>query len=373
MRKPLLCVILLLLTNANARGQEARVEPPAPFSAAEAEPLLKSQGSRERAWGAYLAGAHGLKEHTPLLVGLLEGPNVAAGGWDETFVRQAALDALIRLDAEVPAETLLALRHSSPAEAVILLARDPRQNRQALLSVFGDATPAAGWLAAGNLLAEMRAPGFAARLLAGLKIEAVVYVYDSEGDRAYGGSGGGHGYGCGVEPTPEGFPPASFYQLTTTGMRGDVVVAPGRHTVYYRRTPWRGSGDGPGPARRDGHRVEYVAELLGTTEGDLKLEANPSREVVCGEERQCRRALAAVRDEVVGGYADALRRLLDAELLDPAEAAELKPDITLRLEDLRDRRPFPLPSRFRGVKVEVSLSEVEPATDAAEPEPGAPR
>ena len=376
MRKLLLCVTLLLLTNASAAGQAIADTSPTPFSpAADAERLLKSQVNFDRAWGAYVVGRHGLKEHASLLVGLLEDPNLAAGGLEATFVRQAALDALIRLDAEVPAETLLALHGLAPDEVIILLARAPHQNHQTLLSLFVDGSPAANWLAVGNLLAEMRAPGFAARLLAGLKINASVYVYDYEGQRGYGAGANG-GCGCGVEPTPEGFPPVSFYDLTTTVIRGAVVVAPGRHTVYYRRVPWRGCSNGPGWTQRDDHRVEYVAELLGTTEEELKLEASPFREIVCNEERQCRRSLAAVRDEVVGGYADALTRLLAAELLDPAEAAGLKPDITLQLNDLRDRRPFPLPSNFKGVKVEVFLNEAEPATDAAaaaEPAPDEPR
>ena len=376
MRKLLLCVTLLLLTNASAAGQAVADTSPTPFSPADAERLLKSQGNRERAWGAYFAGAHGLKEHAPLLVGLLEAPNLAAGGLEETLVRQAALDALIRLDAEVPAETLLALHGLAPDEVVILLARAPHLNHQTLLSLFVDGSPAANWLAVGNLLAEMRAPGFAARLLAGLKINASVYVYDYEGERGYGGGGNGGG-GCGVGPTPEGFPPLSFYDLTTTVIRGAVVVAPGRHTVYYRRVPWRGCSNVPDLTRRDEYRAGYIAELLGTTEEELKFEASPFREIVCNEERQCRRALAAVRDEVVGGYADALKRLLDAGLLDPAEAAELKPDITLHLNDWRDRRFFPLPSDFKGVKVEVFLPDAEPAVDAAaaaaEPAPGEPR
>jgi hypothetical protein len=375
MRKLLFCVALLLLTNPNVKGQEAVV--PSPFSTvadanSEAVRLLSSQGNRERAWGAYLVGAHGLREHAPLLVSLLEDPNIAAGGWEEGVVRQAALDALIRLDAQVPAETLLALSGYAPDEAVILLARAPEMNQQALLSLFMDGSPVARWLAVGNLLAGARAPGFAARLLAELKIEASVYVYEREDLRGYGAGSNG-GCGCGVETGPEGFPPVSFYELTTGDMRGAVLVAPGRRTVYYVRTPWRGCRGGPGGGRRDDMRVEYVAELLGTTEGELKLEASPFREVVCQDERQCRRSLAALRDEVVGGYADALKRLLDAGLLDQAEAAGLKPDITLRLNDWRDRRPFPLPSDLRGVKVEVFISEPEPEGDPAETPPDAPR
>lgn len=377
MRKFLTCAALLWLAAARAAGQ-ASADEDAPHAlhtvvrlgdaGAEAGRLLRSGDTRERAWGAYLAGLHGLNDEAPRLVEMLADPALAGGGWQEARALQAALDALIRLDAEVPAETLLPLRQSSPDEVFILLAREPRQNRQALLSLFADEAPDPRWLAAGNLLAETRAPGFAARLLAGLKIEARVYVYDSEGDHGYNGGGGcGSGGGGRVFRSPDGYPPVFYYFLTTANARGAVVAAPGRRTVYYGRSTSPSGGEYGCGLPRDEYRVGYVAELLGTTREFLKLEARPSREVVCRDAPQCGRALAAVRDEIVGAYAEALRQLLDAGLLDAAEAAESKPDITLRLHDSRERTRFPLPSKLKGVKVEVYGAEAETPADPAEP------
>lgn len=377
MRKLLFCVTLLLLTNTPfVVGQTSEAAPLSlPFGEAEAARLLRSQVNRERAWGAYLAGAHGMKEHVSLLVGLLEDPNVAAGGWEESVVRQAALDALIRLDAEVPAEKLLPLYAASADEVVILLARAPKQNERELLSLFNEGVPYVRWAAVGNLLTEARAPGFAARLLSGLKVEASVYVYDWEGERGYGGNSGCGGLCGGPSPTPEGFPPVGYYSLHASGGRGSVVLAPGRHTVYYARAlqPDTCGGYSDSKLARDGRRVEYLAEMLGTTEEDLNLDVRPSREVVCTDARQCGRALNALRDELVGAHTKVLARLLEAQLLDPAEAAELKPDITLQLNDARDRRKFPLPSKLKGVKVEIVLLGVETPADSDEPSPEAPQ
>jgi hypothetical protein len=387
MRKFLVCAALLWLAAARAAGQEGAAEDAARGAfpsfvrlgdvGAEARRLLQSAEKQERAWGAYLAGLHGLKASAPGLVELLADPALAAGGPEDALVRQAALDALIRLGAEVPAETLMPLRPSAPDEVIILLARDPRQNRLALLSLFDDEALPTHWVAVGNLLAETRADGFAARLLGGLKIEATVYVYDEEAERGYGGGCGGCGGGCNYFGGRDDYPPVFYYALTTANTRGAVVAAPGRHTVYYVRglTPpcGRGRDFGCGNPPRDQYRVEYVADLLGTTEEDLKLEASPFREVVCRDARQCGRALAAVRDEIFGGYAGAVRRLLDAELLDPAEAAELRPDVTVRLNDRRERTTFQLPSKLKGVKVEVLRIEPEPPDDSAEASPEAPR
>jgi hypothetical protein len=231
------------------------------------------------------------------------------------------------------------------------------------------------WLAVGNLLAETRARGFAARLLAGLKIEARVYVYDREGDRGYG-SNGGCGGGCGgTSAVPEGFPPVGRYDLTTAKVRGAVVVAPGRHTVYYlREAPTGACGDFTGcGVSRDVYRVEYLADLLRSSDEDLKLEARPFHEVVCKDARQCRRALSAVRDEIARAYEEVLARLLAEGLLDPTEAAGLlKPDVTLDLTDMRDARTFRLPDKLKGVKISPDESDAEPPADPAEPAQDAP-
>lgn len=359
MRKILVSATLVLLAAAGAfaQGDGARLED----VSAEASRLLGSRENRARAWGAYLAGAHGLKGHAPLVSALL--PNVdatdaAPAGSEEAFVTQAALDALIRLDAEVPSEKLLPLYQLAPDETVILLARAPERNAGALLTLFADEMADALWLAVGNLLAEARARGFAARLLAGLEMRATVFVYDSNGDRGYNGGGGD---GCGgsrnfFEPTPEGFPPVGRYTLTATPARGAVVVARGRRAVYYVRTV-HGQGDVPylpcEVVRRDEHRVEYIAELLRTTVEDVGLEARAFHGVVCRDERQCNRALAALRDETGKSYAEVLGRLAADGLLDASEASTLKPDLTLTLYDQRDRGTFPLPEKLDGVRLHL--------------------
>jgi HEAT repeat protein len=393
LRKLLVCATLLLFAasghasgqengervSGHEAGQDAAKEETPPLVRLgdvrdEAARLLKSQGNRERAWGAYLAGTHGLKEHAPALVELLADPNLAGGGWEESVVRQAALDALIRLDAEVPAEKLLPLYQSSPDEVVILLARSPEQNREALLPLFVEETPTARWLAVGNLLAESRAPGFAARLLRELKIEASLYVYDREGGHNYGlGGGDGASCGCGGGGSGGGeFPPVSYYVLTDTAGRGATVAAPGRHVVYYVRRSFPCPCSGTYDFERDSLRAEYLAGLLDTTEEDLKLDARPLREIVCKDAAECRRAVVAVRDEIEQSYAALLSRLLEVNLLDAAETAELRPDITLDITDSREAKSFPLPRKLRRVKIILSGVDDDAPSSPDGPTPGEP-
>src|ERR1700754_1384184 len=145
LRKLLVCAALLCVAFARASGQEGVESKSATPSFvqlgdanAEAARLLKSYDNRERAWGAYLAGIYGLKGQTDSLVSMLEDESLRGGGDEEAAVRQAALDALIRLDAEVPAEALLPLYASAPDEVLILLAQSPRENQRALLTLFRD-------------------------------------------------------------------------------------------------------------------------------------------------------------------------------------------------------------------------------------------
>ena len=366
MRKLLLCVTLLLLTNARAAGQGGEAgagTPPPPYGRlddlkGEAARLLESRGSRERAWGAHMAGRHGLKSLAPELVRLLSDPTLGDGP-EEWHVRQAALDALIRLDAEVPAEALRALPQAFADEVLILLARSPGESQAALLEMFAGQEEGGGggvlWLAAGNLLAAAKARGFAARLLGGLKVEAAVTVLDP-GDDSHG-IGGGYGYGsggcgAGFDPPPAGFPPVGYYSLTAEEQRGAVVVAPGRRSVFYLRAAGRG-GCGHFSVQYDGDvaRVEYLAGLLDTSEAELDLDARPSFTVVCRDAGQCRRELAGVRGRVRQSYGALVARLLEKGLLDGAGDAPASPPMTFTLYDERRRKDFPLPDTLKGVTV----------------------
>ncbi|HEV7893683.1 MAG TPA: hypothetical protein VGP08_23915 [Pyrinomonadaceae bacterium] len=390
LRKLLVCAALVCVAAVSAFGQGSVESDPATPSfvrlgdaGAEAARLLKSGDNRERAWGAYFVGLHALKDQAPSLVSILQDESLGGGGPAESVVRQAALDSLIRLDAQVPSDVLLPLYGSSPDEVLILLARSPQENQGVLLTLFTENEPPARWFAVGNLLAEMRAPGFAASVLAGLKIRASVYVFDRE-DHGGIGTGGGCGGGCGfgIDWSPDAeLPPIGYYALDYWASRGATVVARGRHVVYYTRGlyPTQGVGGGCG-FDRDSARVEYLADLLHMEEEDsLGFTAYPYHEVTCGDPAGCKRAFAGVRDEVARSYDVLLGRLLSDSLLDAAEASELKPDITLDITDFRDKKTFPLPDKFRGAKVSVTELDSEPETTedpaAAEgdPPPDAPR
>lgn len=379
MRKLLVCATLLWLAAAPVLGQENQVESDASKSEmpsfvrlgdlrGEAARLLKSQANRERAWGAYLIGRHGLKELTPALIETLADPSLG-GGWEEGIVRQAVLDSLIRLEVKVPTDALRSLPPNFADEKIILMSKAAEENGAALLETFdgelaGESGPNVRWLAVGNLLAEAKARGFAASLLRGLKFVADITILDRED--SYGrGHRGGCGGGCGSGGWPEDFPPVGFYSLTARASRGAVVFAPGKYPIYYRRTERHDGGCGYDYTSyvRDFYRVEYLADLLGTTADDLKLDARPSHTIICKDARQCRGELVGVRQGIEQSYAVVVGTLVEKNLLDASDAAALPPDITFMLYDERQKKTFPLPEKIKGVKIIVEGSEDEAAPD----------
>lgn len=382
MRKLLVCAALLCVAFARAWGQgSGEPESATPSfvrlgdAGAEAARLLKSYEHRERAWGAYLVGLYRLKDQTRSLVSILEDENLRGGGAEESVVRQAALDALIQLDAEVPAEALLPLYSYAPDEVLILLARSTEKNQSALLTLFREDVSNVRWLAAGNLLAQTRAPGFAARLLASLKIKAFVYVYDSEDDHRLFGRGQNGGGGCGgygMSPGRE-FPPVGYYDLGDGARRGAIVLATGPRVIYYTRdTEHTSCTPDANWLDRDSMRVDYLEELLRGSEEMTGFDDSLWQEVVCRDATRCGKALAGARDRIRRAYGALLRLMLSDGLLDGAEAAELKPDITLEVTDARNAKSFPLPDRLGGAKLTFTTYDEEPeAPTGDEPRPAA--
>ena len=383
MRKLSACATLILLVAGTVFGQESQVEGDAAKSEvpsfvrpgdvqSEAARLVKSQANRERAWGAYLAGQHKLKELTPALVELIGDPSLG-DGWEESIVRQAALDSLIRLNAKVPADALRSLPANYSDEKIILMASEPGANASALLEMFdggepaGEAGPDARWLAVGNLLAETKPQGFAAALLRWLRVKAEITIVDTETNIGYGyGSGGGCGGAGGGGP--EGFPPVSFYHLSAKALRGAVVVAPGKYPVYYIRTEQIYGGCGYGGLNyiRDFHRIEYLAGLLGTITDELNLDSRPSHTIACKDARQCRSEFVRVRREIEQAYAGVVSALVEKSLLDASDAALLPPHITFRLHDRRQHKTYPLPDKLKGVKMVMEDREARAVPDAEE-------
>jgi len=288
--------------------------------------LFASADPGRRAWGAYLAGNYQQTRFVPQLRRLL----TAA----DPDVRRQALDALIRLDADVPANELLPLWPAHRAPVLILLARAPGQNRVALRSLLNEEIIGTEWVAVHNLLVSIKAPGLAMELLSHMTVRVTVLVCDAGGRcGSYGAGGGGGVSNCGGVGYRPGFPPLYHYTLTSTPARGDRLLAPGRHPIHYRRR--RNPSHNGGIVDRERYRLEYLAQLLDTQPEKLPLRRSSIRSIDWPGADRYPAAIEAVREEMAAQFAALVQMLHARGLATPHETDGLRPRIDLNIIDTR--------------------------------------
>jgi len=311
--------------------------------------LIQSASNRDRAWAAYLIGEYGLKEFAPTLIELLN-PNSLDTEWETEFVYRAALDSLIKLRISVPSDKVTPLYKSFPDETLIILARSPAENSEALLSIAEQPGRTVCWVAACNLLAESKAPGFAAFLLKSLKIKVEIAVYDG-GNKGYGSSGGASASaGCGVSQVTDGFPPTARYQLLQEPKRDAVVVAPGAHPVFCERqviepgiANQRGMSVYDHSVERDRYCIEYLAALLDQNVSEMELRERYFKLIAWSGIQRYKVDVISFRELVKGNFERLKRRYVEKELLSESEAEALKPNLIISVYDLRENKTPPLP------------------------------
>lgn len=325
---------VLLLDEARIRNGVAR--------------LTHSNEIRKQAWGAYLVGERRLKDLAPSLHSLLV-QSQEADPHQVHCLRLVVFDSLIRLSATVSAKDLLPLFSDYPEQVIILLANSPVENSDALLALAGMTKRGRRWAAVCNLLAETKAPGFAALMLKDLKIEARVHVFE------YGSHSVGIGAGvlwgtvaCGVRGAPRGFPPVAHYKFENRPLRGAVVLSTGKRPIYYQRVVVSGTRQ-QGFCRPDSggnddlERAEYLAALLETSKEELGFDPQPSSAVIWSDAEQFRDEVERIRKELFMKYDDLVARLVSSRLLSQSEAAGLKPQISITVVDSREKASSPLP------------------------------
>jgi hypothetical protein len=321
----------------------------------EVDRLFNSVSIRDRAWAAYAVGQFGLREYAPLIVDLIQQSSSDLRE-DNHIACRVFFDSLIQLDVAVSADQLMPLYRAFPDEVMILLAKFPKENQEALLSIAKQANPERDarqyWLAACNLLAEIEARGFAAHLLSESTIELSVAVTDPNTGTCIGPGAGmsiGCGAGYGALP-PDGFPPIAVYLLVEEASNGRVVVAPGLRTIYYQRTVVEagkhgriGSGRSHIGWNKNLYVLEYVAKLLRTTTDRLGFTKNPSRTVTWTSGAEYRQMVQMHRREIERSYEEVKNRLIERGLLSVSEAESLAPKITVKVFDYRHDKTIKLP------------------------------
>jgi hypothetical protein len=305
---------------------------------------LNSASAPERAWGAYLAQKNDLKQFIPDLIEMLR--PLADEPSPDHWLLPAVLDSLIQMGADVPSDAIMSLTGYT-THKLILLSRNPSNYKDALLDLMRN-NKGKEWLAAGNLLTEVRGPGLASLLLNDLHISVSIAVVDPASGIGIGSGWGSGGAGDGFVAVPEQYPPIGFYGLADYPRRGFIVLAPGPKTIYYYRlvvdsgaqSGWGDSGLG---FDYNEARCEYLAALLKTTPADLTLKSSYDfTEEWKGRAPMIRR-FKQIRSQVEAKYESVVSKLVNDGLLQTTEAAGLEPKIEFHVSDLRTDRSVPLP------------------------------
>jgi hypothetical protein len=309
------CAGMLMVAMGQADAQPAQPQVPGSIDAMVWPsplpiPTYTDPDVRELAWIAWTAGRDRVHSAQPMLERM-----VAKGldGDPSSPPVDFALDALIQLRARLAPDLLARIAEHRVVEGLILLSYlDDGTGDDVLLATLGRHT-SYEWFAAANLLLRRRAPGFAASLLEGLRLQARVTV-SPIGAAGWGSGVGVGGNACGGMSQHPGMPPWPSYDLTHHP--DDVVLAAGPTPVHYRR---RVSAAGFGPdvdsevigARTARDRLRYVAALTGWTlalrdDQDRTVRHRPGLDVdavAAGLRRDIeRRHRLLVRDLVAGGF-----------------------------------------------------------------------
>ena len=260
------------------------------------------------------------------------------------------LDALVQLDARLPAATVAPFLDRWPVQSLILLANASSRADDVLLPLVSS-TSGFGWYAVANLLLSTRPAGFAFRLLDGLQLKLTVQVGDT--DRlsvpSFGMSVGGEG--CNYSVSALGFPSIAGYQLATKHS-ATAVLAPGPMDVYYRRLvangPWF-IPPCPLPASSPRHfdRVRYVKALVAQDFPAMDFYESNLAAIQWTNAQRFQVQLAEHRRRVEETHRDVVSLLVRSGDLTDEEAARLAPEIEVIIIDQRTAPSEPLPPAIR--------------------------
>ncbi len=312
--------------------------------------LLKSGTPRDRAWAAHLCVKHGLKEFTPQLESAIdeqEGP-VGNPRSPRFFANQAVLDALIQLEADVPAEHIRSLYPRHPDEVVFLLAQDARKNADALLAILKGRQWSSRSLQFAILsqLVLVRAPGVVAYLM---KQPATLYVTASETGTEAGIPGGAAGTDQSTGPfeVPPDFPPIGFHrfngeQIGTVSPTNPVYCSA---PVTIHRQRFVVSATGPYGTTTDdswGGDEAYFARMVAFLDDQpdrLSDFPNYARPLKWEGPEKVHGQLFAIRRDVNRAFNSLKERLLRKGLLtrDEADGIHLDLKMTFLLDGREDR------------------------------------
>ena len=320
-----------------------------------ADAWLHSGDPRVQAWGAYVVLRDRRTEAIPELLALVASSPVAGqvstqADADQHGAMLGVLDALIQFEAQVPAVDAERIYPEFPVQSLILLSRSQDDTAHALMSIFkNEQRSPAAWLAAGNLLLQKQAEGFAAAVVEGMTVHALLMVTSSNS----GGGIGGSSFCCmggGASRPKPGWPPLGVYEFGGCDgnlQPGAMVLAVGTDPAYYYRhvnTTYELSALASccNPDQ-DLVRQRYLTKLLVESPEQPLVRAHLSHSIEWQGPDAYLSELAAFIDEQQHSFAELTLRLGERKLLSETEAGTLRPTLQIHVLDLRGSEQPVLP------------------------------
>ncbi len=239
-----------------------------------------------------------------------------------------------------------------PTAALILAARSSGDQSAVLLHfVQPERFDYGRFVAAGDLLAARRNPGFAKILMTWISVDVETLVVRR--GEAPGGIGRGYSIGCGfgVLPVPrKDWPEIGVFSLSDAASDGTVPLVAGRHPVFFKRIVNRSYVDGSFvPAQSGGQDLdirvrEYLADYLDIDPARFPLPPHVSVTLYYTSDAAYVREAQSIFDRLRAIYRAMELALSQKSYLSATEAAGLELKLTHTVLDLRQGNPDPLPS-----------------------------
>jgi len=261
---------------------------------------------------------------------------------DQRDAMAAVLDTLIQMKAPVPADTLRSLAPDFGNDVAVLLSRMPAVEAGPLsFDFYRTPTKHAYGLqsVSAALLALHPVPGFAADLLANIKVEATV-IATTPGSEQYGGGRSDGDCAASFEIPRKGWPMTGQYSLSRQQREGAVLLVAGVDPIYTTRgqsTFYTGDACGMSMYMYldSGERLRLIAEMLNIPPDPFSWSTTPQTNIPFQSLPQFYDDLMGFIEKQQEQYRATVAALSDRSLLTPAEAEQVLPELNLKLSDRR--------------------------------------
>jgi hypothetical protein len=268
---------------------------------------------------------------------------------DRRDAMAAVLDTLIQINVPVPADSLRALAPDFGNAVAVLLSRMPAVEAGPvsfdLYRRHTDHRYTLQYVSAA-LLALHPVPGFAADLLANIKVEAIVTA-TAPGSEEYGGSGSSGSCGPSSEAPRKGWPVTGQYGLSKQAVKGSVLLIAGVDPIYATRNQSTFyTGDlctTSGLYLDSGGRLGLVAEMLRIPPERFPWDTAAQTTIEFQSLQQFYDDLLAFVEKQQEKYRTTVAALAERNLLTPSEAEAVLPELNLKLNDRRSEGDAPIP------------------------------